>query len=164
MEKHSEKKYVADVMLGRLSKWLRAMGYDTIYRPFYSETMINDFVREGRLLLSRNTRLINIYNPSLFIESDHVGEQIRETLKMSCLPLDKTKWFSRCLLCNVPLEKVPLEKAHGQVPEYISFQNTSTLHFCPSCGRYFWPGTHKTRIMKQLSEWLSAKSHLMSTT
>jgi uncharacterized protein len=155
MENRSNKRFIADVMLGRLSKWLRVMGYDTIYRPFYKEGVIYDFVRENRLLLSRNRRLINGYTPSLFIESDHIGEQIREIVQKNYLPLDKSQWLSRCLLCNIPLEMVSPERAHGQVPEYITSQNTSALYFCPSCGKYFWPGTHKAKMINQLSEWLS---------
>jgi|WetSurMetagenome_2_1015567.scaffolds.fasta_scaffold137680_2 uncharacterized protein len=155
MEKPSEKKFIADAMLGRLSKWLRTIGYDTIYYSSYREGMIEDFISEGRLLLSRNIRMINKHTPSLYIESDHAGEQIREIVKKNYLPLYKSQWFSRCLRCNVPLKSVPPEKAHGQVPEFIILQNTSALHFCPSCGRFFWPGTHKTRMMSQLSEWLS---------
>jgi uncharacterized protein len=154
MKKSNEKKFIADAMLGRLSKWLRILGYDTIYRPFYREGMIEDFMSEGRILLSKNRRLTNLYIPSLLVESDHAGGQIREIVQKNYLPLDKSQWFSRCLRCNVPLESIFTEKANEQLPEFISLQNTS-LRFCPSCGRYFWPGTHKTRMMSQLSEWLS---------
>ena len=142
-------------MLGRLSKWLRIMDCDTVYHSFYKEGMIDDLISEGRLLLSRNMQQIKKYKPSLLIKSEHVGEQIREIVQKNYLPLDKSKWFSRCMLCNVPLENVSLQRALGFVPEYITLQNTPALSFCPSCRRYFWPGTHKTKMMSQLSEWLS---------
>jgi uncharacterized protein with PIN domain len=27
------------------------------------------------------------------------------------------------------------------------------IRFCPSCGRYFWPGSHRIRMEKQLNGW-----------
>jgi len=149
----SETRFVADVMLGRLSKWLRVMGCDTHYQPFYGSGMIDVFIRDGRLLLSRNRRLIEKYNPSLFIGTDHIRTQLQEIIKKGYLSPDSSQWFTRCLICNIPLKKISMEDAEAQIPEYIFSQNNSGIHFCPSCGRYFWPGSHKIRMMTQLSAW-----------
>jgi hypothetical protein len=27
------------------------------------------------------------------------------------------------------------------------------LRFCASCGRFFWPGSHRKRMTAQLEEW-----------
>ena len=35
-----ETKFIADSMLGRLAKWLRVLGYDTLYQPFYKRGVI----------------------------------------------------------------------------------------------------------------------------
>jgi uncharacterized protein with PIN domain len=150
-----EIRFIADVMLGRLSKWLRVIGYDTVYRSVYREGEIHDYMGEGRVLLSRNRRLVERYNYSLLIESDHAGTQIRETVKKGYLLLNKSQWFSRCLVCNVPFQNVSREEAQTHIPEYIFSQNISALHLCPSCGRYFWPGSHKARMVSQISEWFS---------
>jgi len=149
----SETRFVADVMLGRLSKWLKVMGFDTHYQPFYGSGMIDAFLHDGRLLISRNKRLIEKYDPSLFIETEHVRTQLREIIRKGYLPLDNSRWFTRCLICNIPLKKISIEDCKVQIPEYIYSQNSSGIHSCPSCGRYFWPGSHKTRMLHQLSEW-----------
>ena len=47
-------RFVADSMLGRLAKWLRIMGYDTHYQPFYKEGIMGTLMAEGRTLLSRH--------------------------------------------------------------------------------------------------------------
>lgn len=152
MMKSSETRFIADVMLGRLSKWLRVMGYDTHYQPFYGPEMIKVLMRDGRLLLSRNRRMTEIYTPALFIETDQVRTQLQEIIKKGYLSLDDSQWFTRCLICNIPLKKISMEDAKAHIPEYIT-QNNPDIHFCPSCGRYFWPGSHKTRMMNQISEW-----------
>jgi hypothetical protein len=148
-----ETSFVADVMLGRLSKWLRVMGCDTHYQPFYKSGMIDVYIREGRLLLSRNRRIIEEYNPSLFIETDHVRTQLQEIIKKGHLSPDNSRWFTRCLVCNTLLKRVPIEEAKAHIPEYVYSQNNSGIHLCPSCGRYFWPGSHRTRMMDQIAEW-----------
>jgi uncharacterized protein with PIN domain len=150
-----EIKFLADVMLGRLSKWLRIMGYDTHYQPFYNGVAIDFIMKEGCLLLTRNKRLVNKYIPSYLINSEHVGTQLQEMAKSGYLHLDRSQWFSRCLVCNTHLQSISPEEAKAHIPEYIFTQNISGLHFCPSCGRYFWPGSHKTRMMSQISKWLS---------
>ena len=148
-----ETRFVADVMLGRLSKWLRVMGCDTHYQPFYKSETIDVYIRDGRLLLTKSARMFEKYSPSLLIETDHVRTQLQEIIKKGFLSLDYSRWFTRCLVCNVPLKCIAPEEAKNHTPEYIYSQNTSGIHFCPSCGRYFWPGSHKTRMMNQLSEW-----------
>lgn len=148
-----ETRFVIDVMLGRLSKWLRVMGYDTHYQPFYGAGFIDALIRDGRLLLSRNRRMTELYTPSLFIKTDHVRTQLQEIIKKGYLTPDDSRWFTRCLVCNIPLKKIPIEEAKAQIPDYIYTQNNPDIHLCSSCGRYFWPGSHKTRMMKQLSEW-----------
>jgi len=148
-----ETRFVADVMLGRISKWLRVMGFDTHYQPFYRSGMIDVYIREGRLFLSRNRRIIEKYNPSLFIETDHVRTQIQEIRNKGYLSPDKSQWFTRCIVCNTLLKRIPIEEGKAQIPEYIYSQNNSGIHFCPSCGRYYWPGSHRNRMMDQIAEW-----------
>jgi len=149
----NEKRFISDVMLGRLSKWLRVMGYDTHYQPFYRSGMIDVFIREGCLLLSKNRRIIEKYNPSLLIETDHIRAQLQEIKKRGYLSPDKSRWFTRCLICNTLLKRVHIEEAKAHIPDYISLQNNSGIHFCTSCGRYFWPGSHRTRMIEQLAQW-----------
>jgi hypothetical protein len=148
-----ETRFVADVMLGRLSKWLRVMGYDTHYQPFYKSGMIDVFIREGRLLLSTNKSLNQKKNPYLINETHNIRMQLHQIKKKGYLSPDNSRWFTRCLICNTLLKRVPIEEAKAQIPEYISSQNNSGIQLCPSCGRYFWPGSHRTRMMDQIAEW-----------
>jgi len=148
-----EKRFLADSMLGRLAKWLRIMGYDTHYQTFYKEDEIGQLAREGRMLLSRHRQRIDQCPHSTHIHSDHVKEQLHEMKNGKCLTPDRSKWFSRCLICNVPLKVAEAENARQNVPEYVFYQNIAGIRFCPSCGRYFWPGSHRQRMIKQLEEW-----------
>jgi len=61
---------VADAMLGRLAKWLRVLGYDTLYWRGDDAGLVRLAVAERRLLLTRDTRLPPRLPPgqSLFIK------------------------------------------------------------------------------------------------
>ena len=146
-------KFLADAMLGRLAKWLRIMGYDAQYRSFYLPGQIRFLMKEGRIFLTRNSSWRRHPEGIVFIGPDHVKEQLRQLQQEGLIPVDRATWFSRCMLCNVPLLDAPLEAAGENVPEYVLFRNPSGIRFCPSCNRFFWPGTHRRNMVAQLEAW-----------
>ena len=146
-------RFLADTMLGKLAKWLRIMGYDTIYRSSYKMGEIEENITAGRLILSRNTRLTDTHGHFFLIRSVHVGDQLHELSEGGYIIPQKSGWFSRCLVCNVILKNIPVEAARESVPEYVFYQNLTAIRFCPTCGRYFWPGSHRDRMIHQLKAW-----------
>ena len=148
-----EERFLADSMLGKLAKWLRIMGYDTHYQSYYGESVLQYFVLEGRVLLSRHRKTVQKYPNSQLILSDHVKDQLQEMRDRGRLTQGREWWFSRCLRCNAPLTKAKAEDARENVPEYVFFQDPIRIRFCPSCGRYFWLGSHRESMRRQLEEW-----------
>lgn len=148
-----ERRFLADAMLGRLAKWLRALGYDTHYQSRYKEGSIGPLLGEGRLLLSRDRRTVAEYEGSLLIRSERLAEQINQMRSAGLIHSGQETWFTRCLLCNVSLEKAAAPDSLRDVPEYVFHENPDEISHCPSCGRYFWPGTHRQRMITQLREW-----------
>lgn len=146
-------KFVADTMLGRLAKWLRVAGYDTHYQSHYSQEQLGSLVRKGRRLLTRDKRLFKRYRASVFISGDHVGEQLSQLYEMGHLHPDPSKWFSRCVRCNTLLKEASDSEAREMVPEYVFYENRGQIRICPSCGRCFWPGTHRMKMLNQLQAW-----------
>jgi uncharacterized protein with PIN domain len=148
-----ETKFVADVMLGRLSKWLRVMGFDVHYQSHYKEGALESLVAEGRRLLSRRAKAVEEDANAVWIQSDHVHEQLQEFKTKTGLASDRSKWFTRCLRCNVPLEKGSSKAPLESVPDYVLHQEVPDIHGCPVCGRFYWPGSHRTKMTLQLEEW-----------
>ena len=146
-------KFIADAMLGRLARWLRILGHDTHYlRRFGGEGMDRHFL-EGRILLTRKRIRITEYPDAFLVRSDHVGDQLIEMKQEGFIRADKSLRFTRCLTCNVPLEKPPVDKARENVPEYIFYEKMNSIRFCPDCCRYYWPGSHRERMIRQLDKW-----------
>jgi uncharacterized protein with PIN domain len=142
--------FLADAMLGRLARWLRILGYDAAYDPGEDKDLLARAWQEGRILLTRDTHLLRRRRlpPHLFIQSDHVLEQVRQVL--SALGLPRTAGpVRRCLRCNVVLEPCGKDEVAGRVPEFV-WSRHQTFWRCPACERIYWPGTHRQRMGEAL--------------
>jgi uncharacterized protein with PIN domain len=139
---------VADAMLGRLAKWLRVLGYDTLYWRGDDAALARLAVAEGRLLLTRDTRLIARLptDQRLFIESDHYDEQLREVVERLGVP---PRIGRRCMRCNLSLEPASRAEVRGQIPEFV-WDRHDRFSRCPGCRRIYWEGTHYARMMETL--------------
>jgi uncharacterized protein with PIN domain len=56
-----------------------------------------------------------------------------------------TARWSRCPACNAVLHRRSAFEARGEVPGRVTRQGTE-LTWCPSCGRWYWPGSHVRRL------------------
>jgi hypothetical protein len=146
-------KFFADVMLGRLARWLRVLGWDTTYRPKRNPGDVERAAAEGRVPLTRNRKLAVSVKAAVFIRSDHVDEQLRQLASLFPIAARREEWFTRCLDCNTRLEVVSLEQAREMVPDYILETASFKFRRCPSCGRFFWPGSHRKRMIERLRIW-----------
>jgi hypothetical protein len=140
-------------MLGRLAKWLRVMGRDTLYRSRFRAGEMEDLLSGDRILLTRRVRTHRQFPGSVLLQGNHTSEQLRELRDQGLLPSERSRWFTRCLVCNTPLERADPEKARTRVPEYVYSEHGGTMRYCPSCDRYYWSGTHRERMLTQLKRW-----------
>ena len=74
-------RFLADRMVGTLAKWLRILGYDTVYMPQVSPASVKrEARRQGRILLTRRTCFLNQKDvpPFVFIRADRFREQLKQ--------------------------------------------------------------------------------------
>jgi len=133
-------------MLGRLAKWLRILGYDAGYFPGEDDELIALAEREGRVLLTRDTHLLRRRSLPLhlFIQSDHVMEQLRQVVRAFSLD-PRTLPAHRCARCNVVLQPRERSEVFGLVPEFV-WSHHQSFWACPHCHRIYWAGTHRKRM------------------
>ena len=141
--------FICDVHLGRLSKYLRMLGFDAQYSNRFSpDDLIARSNSEKRILLSKSLRLIHHkeVTRSYRIRSADPVEQIKDIVgKLDLSGLANP--FSRCLNCNHKLQEV-------EKPEIIDrLQPLTRKHFqtflrCPSCDRIYWEGSHFERMQE----------------
>ena len=140
---------LADGMLGRLAKWLRMMGYDTAYDNHADDHELAHRSRlEGRILLTRDCELAGRKGlTTVFIKSQMLEEQVRQVVAQIGAPPESA--LQRCSVCNTPLEAAAAGQVTDRVPPYV-LKAQQVFRICPGCGRVYWAGTHRDRILEQL--------------
>jgi uncharacterized protein with PIN domain len=149
-------KFIADRMLGKLAKELRMLGYDTVYyRGENTYPLVKLAREESRAILTRNTKLLpkRPEDRIIRIMEDKPSLQLRELIQGGYISLDEENLFSRCLLCNLPLDEIPREEAEGKVPDFIFYQQKDFFR-CPQCSRIYWQGSHQDNMRKKVKELL----------
>jgi uncharacterized protein with PIN domain len=147
-----EPRFLADVMLGRLARWLRALGYDAAWEAEIGDAeLVRRGVEERRLILTRDRGLAEDWwvDGILLIGSDRPLDQLREVAAAVELSLGSV--FTRCTHCNRALEPAPAEAVRERVPAPVREQQTD-FRACPECRRVFWPGGHVRRMRRALEE------------
>lgn len=150
--------FVADVMLGKLAKTLRMLGYDVAYRSDASDEAVKLLaLRERRVVLTRDHEIAATGLPIrvVLVEGDRVTDQLRHVVRALELSADESRLFTRCLLCNELVAEVPAEDVRGLVPPYVHRTQTRFVR-CPSCGRIYWAATHVERARRWLRSALRA--------
>lgn len=145
-------RFVVDCMLGKLAKWLKILGFDTLYFSRADDDKLLELARrERRFLLTRDHSLLNRLGNqrALFIESEDWREQVRQVLQSLNLS-PKIAPFSRCLHCNVKLKRLSRINARNLVSSFV-YERARRFALCPQCGRVFWQGTHFQAMEEELS-------------
>jgi len=140
-------KFIADGTLGTLVKWLRLLGFDTLYHHQSADrALLTEARREGRVVLTRKRDIgrRQYSGTMLVLGPDRVDEQLRAVMKRFSLGRESFRFFSRCLLCNEELVKIERERIRGRVPPY-TFETQEEFMICPACSRIYWSGTHRER-------------------
>ena len=140
-------KFIVDNNVGKLAKWLRMMGYDTLLFSGSDDwEMVRTALDEGRAILTRDTQVMRrgvIASGRLkavFIQSEEPEQQIQQVIET--LDLDwQFRPFTICLECNQLLEERTGKQVQDRVPPYV-FKTQSQYVECPACHRIYWRGTH----------------------
>ncbi len=152
-------KFVVDVMLGKLAKWLRILGYDTEYKSSWTDAELRaKATQEHRLLLTRDRSLAASLGPAggLFIQSQNPREQFRQVVKTLGLDTEQGL-FTICTRCNRPVEPADPEEVADMVSDYLRQQHR-TFWRCSTCGRIYWEGSHLINAKRWIAAALESSS------
>lgn len=150
-------KFIADCMLGKLAKWLRILGYDTLYyRVIEDRALIQIALRTDRILLTRDEEVFQKFEGGnkLLIQSDFVMDQLKQVIEEKKLEI-KNHLFIRCVLCNTELIQIDKGDVQDRVPEFV-FKTQQYFSFCNRCKKIYWRGTHRTKMIERLKNLESA--------
>ena len=151
----NRKKFLLDENLGKLAKWLRMLGYDSVvYKSISIEKKIYLCVKERRIFLTRSKKIakMNEHFSRILIRTEKYDNQLKEILPL--LEINNEMFFSRCLECNNRLQAIKTEKIDGLVPENVK-HNFTDYKICRKCGKIYWRGSHYDAMKSKLKNLLT---------
>ena len=157
----AEPRFIADVNVGKLAKWLRILGYDVLFiNPIEDEVLVQIGLREERIVLTKDTHIAERRVATsgrvrvVVVQGVRVWDQLRFLAEKLGLRYS-INLLSRCIECNVPLEPTDRSQVEDLVPPYV--YNTQQHYMtCPCCGKIYWPGTHWQRMREVVEEVLGS--------
>jgi hypothetical protein len=144
-----EPRFVADVHLGTLARYLRMLGFDTRYRNDLDDAALARLTsRERRILLTRDVGLLKrkAVVRGHWLRSRDPERQLDEVVDVLHL-VRLLRPFTRCMSCNGRLSSVPRADVAGLVPPRV-YRRYRAFTRCDDCGRVFWRGTHFARLQR----------------
>ncbi len=152
-------RFLGDATVGKLVRKLRALGLDVAWLKTTQKSVLKALaLRENRILLTRKKALQDLSQEGVQVHlllTELPWQQVREILRVY---RPEIRPFHRCIECNTPLEPVAREEARGKVP-YYTWRTHETFYRCPTCGRYYWHGTHLEAMERQFREALGDLYH-----
>jgi hypothetical protein len=140
-----------DVMLGRLARWLRALGHNAAYDNTADDpSLLKRAARERRLLVTRDTRLAATPRGrrAILLHANDTPAQLRELVE--ALGITRHPGLlTRCIVCNTRLRTATADQVEERVPAYVR-STQRRFRACPGCGRVYWSGTHRRGILAAL--------------
>ena len=138
-----DNRFVVDVNLGKLARWLRLLGFDTFYRNDFADAeVVRVAARESRIVLTRDRRLLHhkAITHGYWVRSVDPEQQVHEVVRRFQLEASIAP-FHRCLPCNGPIHRVEkaavLERLEPKTRRYYD-----EFYRCDDCGKVYWKGPH----------------------
>jgi hypothetical protein len=142
-------KFIADINLGNIVKYMRILGLDVYYDSLLSNRDIIELShKENRIILTKNKKLLKFKDVThaIFIRPGTTTEQIRRIIDYLDINDDIVP-FSRCLRCNTLLTDISKEHVLDRIPPKTKkFCNEYVQ--CQSCDKIYWKGTHFVHMEK----------------
>jgi uncharacterized protein with PIN domain len=148
-------RFITDVMLGRLSRWLRILGHDTRSDLSEDDEILQAARTDSRIILTRDRELTNRAHrmavDCLYIGAPDLEGQILALFRsLGVRDLELRPDRSRCALCNGELEALGVEDVVDRVPEKVR-EFHSEFWECRACHKLYWMGRHWENIEKQIN-------------
>ncbi|WP_456447195.1 Mut7-C RNAse domain-containing protein [Thiolapillus sp.] len=148
-----ETRFIVDVNLGRLARYLRLLGFDTAWRNDLLDAEIaQTSVKEERIILTRDRRLLfrREITRGYWVRTVLPDRQVPEVFKRLDLWQD-IQPFRRCAICNGLIQVVAKEAIVDKL-EPLTRKYYQEFYRCAGCGQIYWKGSHYAKLMKKIEQ------------
>ncbi|HVO74648.1 MAG TPA: Mut7-C RNAse domain-containing protein [Ignavibacteriaceae bacterium] len=145
-------KFITDVHLGALTKYMRMLGLDTVYKnDYHREDIIKISVKEKRVILTKDRELLkrNEITHGYWIRSNKIEEQLKELIERFHLK-NEINEFARCLICNTQLINIDKKEVQEKIPPKVN-EHQNEFYYCSNCNKIYWKGTHYEKMRVKIN-------------
>lgn len=146
-----ETKFVVDVHLGKLARYLILLGFDTDYNRFRDDPELAEISKnQNRILLTCDRKLLmrSIIQRGIIIRNSDPFMQVVEVLDRLDL-WDDVKPFTRCTVCNSKIVETSDDEFDAIFPTLPPNIKSwcKQISKCTGCGKLYWKGSHYDRLV-----------------
>ena len=140
-------KFILDVHLGKLARYMRMLGFDTLYDNSYrDEEIVRLASAQKRAILTRDVGILKngAVTHGYWIRSKKPLKQVAEVLERFDL-YSSIRPFYRCMVCNGEIEKIDRESIGDKIPAETG-KYYDEFYQCRDCRRIYWKGYHYEKM------------------
>jgi len=153
-----EPRFILDVHLGKLARYLRMFGFDSLYDNGYEDRQLVMIAgKEKRIILTRDRGVLKRKGVThgYWVRSLKPAVQLEEVFKRFEL-YTLVKPFTRCKSCNALLRKVE-KNAISQRLKPKTEKYYDHFFICGNCDKIYWKGSHYQKMRQRLSSLFKAE-------
>jgi hypothetical protein len=146
-------------MYQRLGRWLRILGYNTLFEPSASDQqMIDKAIKGKRVLITRDeelkARAEKVGIKTIIIKGSTIEQKLMDLAKKIPISLNfPREKLPRCTHCNSRIKEIPKKEIVDQLEEG-TIEHYDKFWICTNekCQQIYWQGSHWEKIEKTLEE------------
>lgn len=146
-------KFILDVHLGKLARYMRMLGFDTFYKnDLTDELIVNLSLREKRTILTCDIGLLKrkTITHGYYVRNTNTAKQVEEVVSRFQLE-NLIKEFTRCIDCNGLLKPIGKEIIIEKLPPKVKDFYTE-FFICTNCSKVYWHGSHVEGMAKVVNK------------
>ncbi len=145
-------RFILDVHLGKLAKYMRMLGFDTLYKNNFEDNEIIEIsINENRIILTRDLGILknSKVTRGYWVRSQKPRVQLDEVLKRFDL-FSQIEPLNRCIECNGQIVEVEKDKIASLLkPKTRKYFND--FYQCSSCKKVYWEGSHFSKMLEKIN-------------
>jgi hypothetical protein len=147
--------FILDVHLGKLARWLRFIGMDTLHYNQLEDARIASIAEnQDRVVLSRDLKLLmrKKIKRGRYIRNCQIDQQMIDVMRYFNLK-HHLRPFTRCSSCNASLKQVDKRELKN-IPDKKILARFDAFFQCTGCQKIYWKGSHHNKIDQRIQHLL----------
>jgi uncharacterized protein with PIN domain len=157
-------KFLVDAMLGKLARFLRIFGYDTLYAndliehfnidPIPDEQLLTYAQQSNRVIITKDYPFYKrITEKVIYLEGEGVYNYLNQITEKYGINLDFKIEKARCTVCNSSLKRIEEKRDIRNLVQQETYNQFNEFYQClnSSCKKIYWKGSHIDDIENKLA-------------